>query len=1362
LSEKPDQPTRTRRALGGIGWFAVWLPGALVGLVLAAAIAAWVWAGTAGSLAQAIGWGQGYMADQGPSAGTLAVSEVQGSLRNGGEIGQLRWQRDELIVQATGVRIALDNRFWLDALLARGLRLSQFDIGRLQITDRRPPTPVEPLQPITLPMAITLPWSVGELVLDGKQEFSISELKGQYRYRPADSLWNLGVADAHQLDLENLQVAGGLYQIQAVLGAQAPMPLRVDAQGEVKATVPGGEDLLLKAIAKITGQLAESDAALDATASLTTSTATATDDPVLDASARIRPWKTQPIESANARMNRLNLAALWPTAPVTELSGTVVAQPEGEAWRAQVRVTNAVPGPADKQRLPLQSLQADLEQRGTRWTLSNLDAQLGGGRVQGEGWRQTAASPLGDFQGELKASRINPAALWSSIAPAALDGTFSARAVNAESANPAIDLNAVVKPSGTQPKAGQLAGLRLRDLNLQGRWTPSPDNAALGVLDLRTLSAGLADATLDGQGQLDVGARSFDGRLALNLPGAQGEWQGRAAHAQGKGEFNLALDDASRVLAWVKSLQTLPVVGPLLRAQLEAQPSLQMEGSARLGATWDGGLGVLGYPVPMTGATTAAPPRVQVRVQSPRLNVTRGRAARAADPATGTEAVVATLQTMTLANLNLQASGQPHQLDVSATGQAELGPWRGTLDTQGRVQLGSARQPDIDSGRLDLTRLQLRATDSARKDRVVDWTLQSVAALGLRWQEARSAINLQADAGQLRLQPSFSNRAATPATTTPMTLAWDQLSWQKGVLMTRGQLTGLPLSWVDAFTTAEGAKSGPLSQAGLGGDVVFDGSWDFLLPADAATPPRLTAQLQRRSGDLSVQTDGAFDENTTSTQRLQTGIKEARLSVTTQGANVQASLRWDSERLGQASADLGTTLSPPGGEQTAWHWAPDAPVRGTVTANLPQVGVWSALAPPGWRVRGTLAASATLSGTRANPLWNGKLQADQLALRSIVNGISFSRGELRATLAGERITIDRFYLQGRGGVETGGTLLASGTTEFRRVTVDGVSQRQPTINLQATATKLRVSSRADRRLTLSGQLQAELVGTALQIRGGLRADSALFVLPDESTPSLGADVVVRGTETALETPGAFRVRPDVLIDIDLGDDFQVSGQGLQTRLAGQINVRSTPELPTPRVLGDVRTERGSYRAYGQQLTIENGVLRFTGPYDNPTLDITAVRPNSSQRVGVQISGTAQVPRVRLFSDPELPDSEKLAWLVLGRPASGAGAEAAVLQQAALALLAGRDGRLDGGLASALGLDEVSFAGSGTNADGSAASAALTLGKRLSNNLYLSYERSLAGALGTVSIFYDVSRRLTVRARAGEENALDLIFTIQYD
>ena len=49
-----------------------------------------------------------------------------------------------------------------------------------------------------------------------------------------------------------------------------------------------------------------------------------------------------------------------------------------------------------------------------------------------------------------------------------------------------------------------------------------------------------------------------------------------------------------------------------------------------------------------------------------------------------------------------------------------------------------------------------------------------------------------------------------------------------------------------------------------------------------------------------------------------------------------------------------------------------------------------------------------------------------------------------------------------------------------------------------------------------------------------------------------------------------------------------------------------------------------------------------------------------------------------------------------------------------------------------------------------------------NDLYLAYERSLAGTLGTLYIFYDLSRRITVRAQTGEQSAIDLIFTVPYD
>jgi translocation and assembly module TamB len=59
-------------------------------------------------------------------------------------------------------------------------------------------------------------------------------------------------------------------------------------------------------------------------------------------------------------------------------------------------------------------------------------------------------------------------------------------------------------------------------------------------------------------------------------------------------------------------------------------------------------------------------------------------------------------------------------------------------------------------------------------------------------------------------------------------------------------------------------------------------------------------------------------------------------------------------------------------------------------------------------------------------------------------------------------------------------------------------------------------------------------------------------------------------------------------------------------------------------------------------------------------------------------------------------------------------------------------------------------------------AVVRVGKRFADNFYAAYERSLEGAMGTLFLFYDVSRRLTVRAEAGERTGLDLIFTFSFD
>jgi len=75
---------------------------------------------------------------------------------------------------------------------------------------------------------------------------------------------------------------------------------------------------------------------------------------------------------------------------------------------------------------------------------------------------------------------------------------------------------------------------------------------------------------------------------------------------------------------------------------------------------------------------------------------------------------------------------------------------------------------------------------------------------------------------------------------------------------------------------------------------------------------------------------------------------------------------------------------------------------------------------------------------------------------------------------------------------------------------------------------------------------------------------------------------------------------------------------------------------------------------------------------------------------VTIVGPASNPRIRLYSDPEMAEYDKLSWLMLGRASEGLGtADAALLQRAAYALLAGDSPGPTDQLLGALGLTELS-------------------------------------------------------------------------
>jgi translocation and assembly module TamB len=147
-------------------------------------------------------------------------------------------------------------------------------------------------------------------------------------------------------------------------------------------------------------------------------------------------------------------------------------------------------------------------------------------------------------------------------------------------------------------------------------------------------------------------------------------------------------------------------------------------------------------------------------------------------------------------------------------------------------------------------------------------------------------------------------------------------------------------------------------------------------------------------------------------------------------------------------------------------------------------------------------------------------------------------------------------------------------------------------------------------------------------------------------------------------------------------------------------------------------------------------------------------------VGVAVGGTALSPRVRLYSEPDMADTDKLSWLVLGRAPEGLGrADTALLQHAAMALLSGEGESTTDKVVHALGLDDFQVR---QQNEGDVRNTVVSLGKQVSRRWYVGYERGVNSTIGSWQLIYRIAQRFTLRAQSGEDNALDVIWTWRWD
>ncbi|MEX2199436.1 MAG: translocation/assembly module TamB domain-containing protein, partial [Burkholderiales bacterium] len=498
--------------------------------------------------------------------------------------------------------------------------------------------------------------------------------------------------------------------------------------------------------------------------------------------------------------------------------------------------------------------------------------------------------------------------------------------------------------------------------------------------------------------------------------------------------------------------------------------------------------------------------------------------------------------------------------------------------------------------------------------------------------------------------------------------------------------------------------------------------------------PRLegTVRLRRASGDIAILLDG---------DPVDLALTEVALDARFETSGLTLAVHADS-RYGKLVLDGGIGHAPGAtgigyGKQSALSLR--ARFEGAALSALAQPLQTQA------RVNGDFSADLRASGTLGEPRLDGSLQANDVSLEMPRYGVHLKNGRLNVELDGQRLRVAEFSIQGGTGAFT-----ASGSLPL--------SLKEGGGELAWSAREFSVLERTDLRLAVSGEGTAGFDRGHVSLTGSVRADRGHLRIERDRLPTLGEDVVIVG---APRKPPSAQARLPVSLDVelDLGQNLSIDAEGLEGRLTGRLRFvgKEDGEL---RAYGRLQMVDATYLAFGQRLEIDPGVLVFDGPLDNPGLQVTAWRRKQAVEAGVQVSGTVQVPRVQLVSQPAVPEAERLSWLVLGRPPADANrADVGMLQAAAGALLSrGNAVPIDRRMAQAVGLDEVSLRGGG-ELEGNV----VAFGKRLSDRLYVSYEQGV-GAVATnlVKLDYVLGRRWSLRAETGTTSGAGLFYRFSWD